>query len=198
MLCIISCLFLQELLLYAVRKTFQARWRYQDPPLNVSSWTSCDYFFFQDFFWLSHFTYHISASLPWYQICWITGLGYCIIYFALEVLVWRPGLPSCIWNSVFSLSLFMIFASGVFKSSFDCFLYPWHVQIGLFPKPKVYICLFSLTVKKNLIFNFNQCYFTYCRDSNLCDFRQPKYCSVQFCVWTVSVHSQQSWEFCIH
>ncbi len=103
MLCIISCLFLQELLLYAVRKTFQARWRCQDPPLNISSWTSCDSFFFQDFFWLSHFTYHISASLPWYQICWITGLGYCIIYFAFEVLVWRPGLPSCI-GTVYFLS----------------------------------------------------------------------------------------------
>ncbi len=122
-------------------------------------------------------------------------LHYLFCTWGVGMETWSPIMH---WNSVFSLSLFMIFASGVFKSSFDCFLYPWHVQIGLFPKPKVYICLFSLTVKKNLIFNFNQCYFTYCRDSNLCDFRQPKYCSVQFCVWTVSVHSQQSWEFCIH
>jgi len=75
---------------------------------NISYWTSCEFFFFvlQEFFWLSKFTYHISASVQWYQICWITGLGYCIIYFALiEVLVWRPGFPSCIGTCLFLSSL---------------------------------------------------------------------------------------------
>lgn len=36
------------------------------------------------------------------------------------------------------------------KSSIDSASYICHVQIGLFPKPKVCICLFSLTVKKIL------------------------------------------------
>lgn len=59
--------------------------------------------------------------------------------------------------------------------------YLWHVQ-GFVSKAKsMYLPFFLQLFKKNLIFNFNQYYFTYCRDSNLCDLQQPKYCSVQFC-----------------
>lgn len=148
---------------------------------------------------------HISRiiSLQAYHGTKSVGLqDWDIALFILHLRCWYGDLVShhALEQCIFSLTLHDLCLWNVSILLWLCFLYPCHVQIGLFPKPKVYICLFSLTVKKNLIFNFNQCYFTYCRDSNLCDFRQPKYCSVQFCscVWTVSVHSQQSWEFCIH
>lgn len=116
-----SCYMLSKRLFRLVSEpSGSSRWKYQDPPLLIfHPEHHVIIFSSRNFLAISHFTYHISASLLWYQICWITGLGYCIIYFALiEVLVWRPGLPSCIGTpcififfSVFSL--FMIFASGV-------------------------------------------------------------------------------------
>lgn len=112
-------------------------WKYQDPPLERFHLEHCDYFVRE-----SHFTHHISASLWWYQICWITGLGYCIIYFALiKVLVW--SFPSCIGTPCF----FFFFCSS-WSLPLECnppwtaSYILWHVQIGLFPKPKVCICLF--------------------------------------------------------
>lgn len=146
--------------------------------------------FLQDFI-----VYHFSASLRWYQICWITGLGYCVIYFALiEVLVRRHVLPSCIetpWIFFsFGLSLWSV------NPPLTLLLISMTCSEVCFQSQK-YVFAFSLTVQKNLIFNFNQYYFTYCRDSNLCDLQQPKYCSVQFCscVWVVSLWLKlNSWD----
>lgn len=108
--------FFYQNLLYAVRKTFgtclRTFWKFSlEIPRSTSCKISCDSFP-PGMFWLSKFTYHISASLQWYQICWITGLGYCIIYFALiEVLV-ETWFPIMHWNIMF-ISLFMVFAAGV-------------------------------------------------------------------------------------
>lgn len=102
-------------------------------------------------------------------------------YWGVGVEIWSPIMH---WNTQIFLSL------PECKSIVDSASYIYDMFKGLFPKPKVCICLF-FNCLKNLIFNFNQYYFTYCRDSNLCDLQQPKYCSVQFCscVWGVSLWS---------
>lgn len=101
-----TCYMLSERLFELVSEpSGSSRWKCQDPPLVIFHTEHHVFSFPPGIFWLSKFTYHISASLQWYQICWITGLGYCIIYFALiEVLVWRPGFPSCIGTSCLFLS----------------------------------------------------------------------------------------------
>lgn len=101
------------------------------------------------------------------------------IFFALHDL--------CLWSvNWLSLLLISMTCSNRFVSKAKSMYLPFFFQ--LLKKKKSFFFF---------LFNFNQYYFTYCRDSNLCDLQQPKYCSVQFCprVWTVSVHSQLGWEF---